>query len=96
MARKIKGPFTDVNIQTIGSQGTSRNNNDVFFNLIHSEIAMHSTADEFSSTQLTQFVDRIKKRTKLKKSSEASSNVTKKLDPFVDLLGPTGFQDNLY
>ena len=96
MARKIRGPFNDVNIQTIGHVGSTTNNNDVFFNLIHSELAMHSSADEFSSTQLTQFVDRIKKRTRNKKGTATSRSVTKKLDPFVDLLGPTGLQDNLY
>ena len=53
-------------------------------------------ADEFSATHLTKFVDRIKKRTSAKKTTKSSRNNTKKLDPFVDLLGPTGFQDNLY
>ncbi len=96
MARKINGPFADVSIQTIGQNGSTTNNNDVFFNLIHSEMSMHSSADEFSATHLTKFVDRIKKRTSAKKTTKSSRNNTKKLDPFVDLLGPTGFQDNLY
>ena len=96
MARKINGPFCDVSIQTIGNVGSTTNNNDVFFNLIHSEMAMHNNADEFSSTQLTQFVDRIKKRASLKRTTKSNRNHTEKLDPNVDLFGPTGFQHNLY
>ena len=65
MARKISGPFCDVSIHTTGNIGSTLNNNDVFFNLMHSEMAMHSNADEFSSTRLTQFVDRIKKEDRL-------------------------------
>ena len=94
MARKINGPFCDVSIQTIGSMGSTSNNNDVFFNLIHSEMAMHSNADEFSSTRLTQFVDRIKKRANIKKSTKSSPHNSENLDPTTDLYGPTGF--NLY
>lgn len=94
MARKINGPFCDVSIQTIGSLGSTTNNNDVFFNLMHSEMALHTNADEFSSTQLTQFVDRIKKRSKIKNTTKTSIQHTENLDPFTDMFGPTGF--NIY
>ena len=81
MARKINGPFCDVSIQTIGSLGSTTNNNDVFFNLMHSEMALHTNADEFSSAQLTQFVDRIKKRSKIKDTTKTSIQHTENLDP---------------
>ena len=94
MARKINGPFCDVSIQTIGSLGSTTNNNDVFFNLMHSEMALHTNADEFSSAQLTQFVERIKKRSKIKTTTKTSIQHTENLDPFTDMFGPTGF--NIY
>jgi hypothetical protein len=94
MARKIHGPFCDVSIQTIGSLGSTTNNNDVFFNLMHSEMAMHTHADEFSSTQLTQFVDRIKKRARTKANTKSSTHHTVNLDPYTDMYGPSGF--NIY
>lgn len=94
MARKISGPFCDVSIHTTGNIGSTLNNNDVFFNLMHSEMAMHSNADEFSSTRLTQFVDRIKKRGSIKRTTKSSSHHTENLDPYTDMYGPTGF--NIY
>jgi len=91
MARKIKGPFCDVSIHTVGTVGSTSNNNDVFFNLMHSEIAMQHQADEFSSTRLTQMVHRIKKRSATKKVKSSCGHTTKNLDPMIDLFGPIGF-----
>ena len=96
MARKINGPFCDVSIQTVGHVGSTTNNNDVFFNLMHSEMAMHNAADEFSSTQRTQFVDRIKRIAKLSRSSNTTREDTQNLDPFIDITGPKGFQNKYY
>ncbi len=94
MARKINGPFGDVSIHIHGQQGSTTTNEDVFFNLIHSEINRY--AEEFSSTQRTQIVDKIKRRGKLNKASKSTREDTQNLDPFVDLLGPGGFQNKLY
>jgi len=94
MARKINGPFGDVSIHTIGQQGSTTTNEDVFFNLINSEI--NNFADDFSSTRNTQFVDRIKRIAMLKRSSETTREDTQNLDPYIDLLGPKGFQNKYY
>lgn len=94
MARKINGPFGDVSIHTIGQQGSTVTNEDVFFNLIHSELSGY--ADEFSSTRRTQFVDRIKRMAKLSRSSNTTREDTQNLDPFIDVTGPKGFQNKYY
>ena len=94
MARKINGPFGDVSIHTIGQQGSTVTNDDVFFNLIHSELSGY--ADEFSSTRQTQFVDRIKRMAKLSRSSNTTREDTQNLDPFIDVTGPKGFQNKYY
>ena len=96
MARKINGPFCNVSIQSIGSVGSTLNNNDVFFNLMHSEMAIQQRADEFSSTRLTQMVDRIKKRSRTKKTRPSCRNNTEKCDPSIDLFGPIGFNPTYY
>ena len=96
MARKINGPFCNVSIQSIGSVGSTLNNNDVFFNLMHSEMAIQQRADEFSSTRLTQMVDRIKKKSHKKKHAHPAEIITEKCDPTIDLFGPIGFNPTYY
>ncbi|MEK9727293.1 MAG: hypothetical protein VW397_04200 [Candidatus Margulisiibacteriota bacterium] len=94
MARKINGPFGDVSIYTHGQQGSTTTNEDVFFNLIHSEMNLY--ADEFSSAQRTRIVDKITQLGKAKKSTPSTREETQNLDPFIDILGPSGFQNKLY
>ena len=55
MARKINGPFGDVSIHTIGQMGSTTTNNDVFFNLIHSEMNLY--AHEYSSTEVLSLLN---------------------------------------
>ena len=94
MARKINGPFGDVSIHVIGQQGSTTSNDDVFFNLINSELNHY--VDEFSSTRRTRIVDRVKYRGKLKESSKTTREETQNLDPFIDQFGPNGFQNKFY
>ena len=94
MARKINGPFGDVSIHTTGQMGSTTTNNDVFFNLIHSEMNLY--AHEFSSTRSAQFVERLKRKTKTNQLSKSNRDETQNLDPFIDVLGPIGFQQKYY
>jgi hypothetical protein len=94
MARKINGPFGDISIATIGQQGSTTTNEDVFFNLIHSELDLYT--DEFSSTRRTQFVDRIKRLGRSHRSSKITRENTQNLDPYIDVTGPKGFQNKYY
>ena len=94
MARKINGPFGDVSIHTIGQMGSTTTNNDVFFNLIHSEMNLY--AHEYSSTRSAQLVERLKRKTKNNRLSTSRRDETQNLDPFIDHLGPSGFQQRYY
>tara|TARA_S200000501_G_C20734362_1_gene704317 strand:- start:791 stop:1081 length:291 start_codon:yes stop_codon:yes gene_type:complete len=96
MARKISGPFTDVSIQSVGNVGTTTSNNEVFHNLIHNEMAIYKEADKFSSAHLVDFVERVKKKQRLKKGSKTKRDNTRKINPLIDLLGPQNYINRVY
>ena len=96
MARKISGPFSDVSIQSTGNVGSTTSNSEIFLNLIHNEMSVYSNADEFSSTHLTDFVERVKKKSNTKKSSNSNRHNSRKINPLIDLLGPEGYTNGYY
>ena len=96
MARKISGPFSDVSIHSTGNIGSTTSNNEVFLNLIHNEMSRYSSADEFSSTHLVDFVERIKKKSKLRKGSQTNRENSRKMNPLIDLLGPESYKNRFY
>ena len=85
MARKINGPFGDVSITSIGHQGSTCTNEDVFFHLMASET--RELSDAFSSPQGTNMVERIARRASLHTTShttrDTASNNAHRLDAFI-------------
>ena len=57
---------------------------------------MNLYAHEFSSTRSAQFVERLKRKTKTNRLSKSNRDETQNLDPFIDVLGPIGFQQKYY
>ena len=96
MARKISGPFCDVHIQSTGNVGSTTSNSEIFHNLINSEMSIYSNADEFSSTHLTRFVEKIKKKSKLKQPTKCKKDNTRRINPMIDLLSSEGYKDRFY
>ena len=91
MARKVNGPFNNVTIQTIGHMGSTSVYTDNFSKLVIDNMTLFCNADEMSTIHLTDFVEKIKKRTKSKKSKKQNRSFSKKQAPIVDLLGPENY-----
>ena len=91
MARKINGPFGDVSIHTIGQMGSTTTNNDVFFNLIHSEMNLY--AHEYSSTRSAQLVERLKTKNQEQPIINQSGDETQNLIRLLTTWDHPGFNN---
>jgi hypothetical protein len=75
MARKINGPFGDSNIATIGQQGVTATNSDLFLNPLEGELMDYS--DALSSQKNTSFVTKITRLAQLHRGSKSCRDATK-------------------